>query len=54
MDKIASYLKEIESCMQRDIQPLIYIAGNKVDLRKFNNKTIDKDIVKSFAGQTGT
>ncbi len=48
MENITMYLQEIKESVKSGRTPLIYIIGNKIDLRSSNKQCISKETMMSF------
>ena len=48
LENITSYLQEIKECVKSGIMPLVYVIGNKIDLRSSDIKCINEERAISF------
>ncbi|OLS22601.1 MAG: hypothetical protein HeimC2_29010 [Candidatus Heimdallarchaeota archaeon LC_2] len=48
LENLSSYLQEIKDCVKSGLTPLLYIIGNKIDLRSSDKQCVDKEIARLY------
>ena len=51
LENLTSYLQEIKECVKSGITPLLYIIGNKIDLRTSDDQYVNKEIGISYVNK---